>query len=116
MSACVMLAFSQAKKRLVGYWYKPKSQVNVRFYPNKTFEYNDYDSVANRSQKFKGKFSLKDTELTLIFDDKSKQVFSFYKVNPGNKNYYLKKGNDFFIKDERVNNAVPADSSQKKNL
>lgn len=108
-------SFSQPKKMLLGYWYKPKTQVNVRFYRNKTFVYNDYNPAANSSQKLTGKYSLKDTVLTLNFEDKSKQVLSFYKFKSGNKNYYLKKGNDFFIKGERVNNAVPEDPLQKEN-
>lgn len=113
MAGFVMHSSAQ-KRKLLGYWYIPKSQVNVRFYPNKKFEYNDYDSARNRSQKFTGKYTLKGSDVTLQFDDKSRQLFKFYKTGPGTKNYSLKKENDLFIKDERVNNAVPIDSGRIK--
>lgn len=103
---------STAKKNLLGYWYKPKTTVNVRFHADKTFEYNDYDSASNKSQKLTGKYSLEDNLVTLVFADNSKQTLSFDKEPGGN--YYLKKDDFYFIKDTRVNNAVPPDSVQKK--
>jgi hypothetical protein len=107
-------SFSQAKKNLIGYWYKPKTMVNIRFYPNNTFEYCDYDSLANKSEKLTGKYKLKRPVLTLEFNDNTKQTLSFDKAKTGNKNYYLKENDNYFIKDERVNDAVPRDSLQKK--
>ena len=104
---------STAKKNLLGYWYKPKTPINVRFHANKTFEYNDYDSISNKSQKLSGKYSLKDNQVILEFADNTKQTLSFDKANPGG-NYYLKKDDAYFIKDTRVNNAVPTDPLQKK--
>ena len=78
----------------------------MRFHPNKTFEYNDYDSISNKSQKLSGKYSLKDNVVTLEFNDHTKQTLSFGKAKPGN-NYYLKKDDAYFMKDDKVNNAVP---------
>ena len=103
---------STAKKNLLGYWYKPKTTINVRFHADKTFEYNDYDSASNKSQKLTGKYSLDDNQVTLVFADNTKQTLSFDKEPGGN--YYLKKDDIYFIKDTRVNNAVPPDTLQKK--
>lgn len=103
---------STAKKNLLGYWYKPKTMINVRFHADKTFEYNDYDSAANKPQKLSGKYSLDDKQVVLEFADNTKQTLSFDKEPGGN--YYLKKDDAYFIKDSRVNNAVPPDTLQKK--
>ncbi len=110
--ALTTTSFSQIKKRIVGYWYKPKTMINVRFYPNNTFEYSDYDSTSNKSEKLSGKYKLKGSVLTLEFSDKTKQTLSFEKDKTGKKNYFLKQENSYFIKDERVNNAVPVDSTK----
>lgn len=104
---------SPVKKNLVGYWYKPKSVVNISFHRDKTFEYNDYDSTTNKSIKRTGTYTLNRPVLTLEFSDKTIQTLSFDKAITANKNYYLKKGDDYFIKEERVNNAVPSNASQQ---
>lgn len=104
---------STAKKSLVGYWYKPKTMISVRFNPNKTFEFTDYDSVANRSQKFTGNYKLQDNNVILEYADKTTQTLSFEKVPNESNRYQLKKDGYYLIKDERVNNAVPPDSTLK---
>jgi hypothetical protein len=107
-------SFSQAKKKLLGYWYKPKTMVNVRFYPNNTFEYSDYDTLKNSSDTLTGRYKLKRNTLTLQFADNTTQTFNFAKEKTGNRNYYLKQNDNYFIKDERVNNAVPPDNGTQK--
>ena len=111
---CTLTTFSQAKKKLIGYWYKPKTMTNIRFYPNNTFEYSAYDSVSNKSEKLTGKYKLKRPNLTLEFVNNTKQTLSFDRAKTGTKNYYLKENDNYFIKDERVNDAVPPDSTQRK--
>jgi hypothetical protein len=114
MIVWTLTSFSQAKKKLVGYWYKPKTMTNIRFYPNNTFEYSAYDSLSNKSEKLTGKYKLKRTNLTLEFVNNTKQTLNFDKAKTaGTKNYYLRENDNYFIKDERVNDAVPPDSTQK---
>ena len=108
-----IVSCSTAKKNLLGYWYEPKTMINVRFYADRSFEYNGYNAAANKPQKLSGKYSMKDNQVVLEFADNTKQTFSFDKAKPGDS-YYLKKDDMYFIKDSRVNNAVPPDSLQKK--
>jgi hypothetical protein len=105
---------STPKKKLLGYWYKPKTLENIRFHQNNTFVYNEYDSASNKSQTFTGTYKLDRPVVTLTFADKTTQTLTFDKGMEGNKNYYLKKAEAYFIKDARVNNAVPPDSTPAK--
>jgi hypothetical protein len=108
-----MVSCSTSKRNLLGYWYQPKTMINVRFNADRSFEYNDHDSAANKPRKLSGRYSLNDNKVLLEFADNTKQTFSFDKANPGG-NYYLKRDDAYFIKDTRVNNAVPPDTLQKK--
>jgi len=112
-----LTSFSQARKKLLGYWYKPKTMVNIRFYPNNTFAYSDYDTLKNTSDTLTGMYQLKRKNVTLTFADKTTQTLNFARAKTGNRNYYLKQNDYYFIKDDRVNNAVPPDKpgSQKNN-
>ena len=110
----VIILSCQSNKKLVGYWYIPKTMYNVRFYPNNTFEYSDYDSTANKPVKRGGTYKLEGSVVTLNFDDNTQQTLSFEKIKAGEKDYYLKKDNAYFMRDVKVNNAVPVDSSKKK--
>lgn len=104
-------ACSSAKKNLVGYWYKPKTLVNIRFNTDNTFEYNDYDSATNRSQTFTGTYKLNRPVITLQFPDKTTETLTFDRMQTGNKNYYVKRNDNFFIKGDRVNHAIPPDTT-----
>jgi hypothetical protein len=105
---------STAKKDLLGYWYKPKTMENIRFHQNNTFEYNEYDSASNKTQLFTGTYKLDRPAVILTFPNKTTQTLTFDRAIEGNKSYYLKKADAYFIKDTRVNNAVPPDSATAK--
>ena len=108
-----MASCTGPKKNLVGYWYKPKTLINVRFHPDNTFELNDYDSTSNKPQTFTGIYKVDRPIVTLVFSDKTTQTLNFDKATTGTKGYYLKKDDYYLIKDDRVNNAVPPDSTSK---
>lgn len=108
-----IVSCSSAKKSLVCYWYKPKTLVNIRFNVNNTFEMSDYDSIAKKPLVFTGTYKLNRPVITLEFKDKTTENLTFDKLEKGTRTYYVKRNDIFFIKDERVNHAVPADSVMK---
>lgn len=107
----VIFSCTATKKNLIGYWYKPKTMISVRFNADKTFELADYDSAANKSQKFTGNYKIKDNDVILEYPDKTTKTLSFEKTTDRSNRYQLKIDNKFLIKDTRVNNAVPPDGT-----
>lgn len=85
-------------EKLLGNWYMPGDEnVNVKFFRDKTVVLNDYDSRGN-PQTVTGTFELSGSTLTLLYDDRPKQSFRFYKGPAGR--YYIESKTILFIKGE----------------
>jgi hypothetical protein len=60
-------------------WFIPHSAtINIHFYSNHTFVFNDYNSKKNIDEKLIGKFLLVGQELYLIYNDRPKQKAKFF--------------------------------------
>jgi len=86
------------KEKLIGNWFKPgEASVNLKFYRNGRFEFNDYNSKTNEEELLVGDYELKDGTLTLNYDDRPGQKFKFYKDG---REFYIKKGSYYFVKED----------------
>jgi len=84
------------KEMPIGNWFKPgEATVNIKFYRNGRFEFNDYNSVKEEEELLEGDYELKDGTLTLKYDDSPGQKFKFYKDGT---EFYIKKGSYYFVK------------------
>lgn len=91
-------------ENLIGYWFTPHgATVNIRFNRNGRFEFNDYNSSLEKEELLTGEFKLQNGTLTLMYDDRPKQNFKFYKGESGDDNYYIKKNGYYFVKGENGN-------------
>lgn len=88
-------------ENLIGYWFVPHgATVNIRFSRNGRFEFNDYNSALEKEELLTGTYKLKNGTLILLYDDRPKQSFKFYKGEKGDENYYIKKSDYYFVKGE----------------
>ncbi|MFN0199913.1 MAG: hypothetical protein ACKVTZ_00245 [Bacteroidia bacterium] len=88
-------------ENLIGYWFTPHAAtVNIQFNRNGRFEFNDYNARLEKEELLTGEFKLVNGTLTLMYDDRPKQHFKFYKGEEGDDNYYLKKSGYYFVKGE----------------
>jgi hypothetical protein len=91
-------------ENLIGYWFTPHgATVNIRFNRNGRFEFNDYNSSSEKEELLTGEFILQNGTITLMYDDRPKQNFKFYKGESGDDNYYIKKNGYYFVKGENAN-------------
>jgi len=83
-------------ENLLGNWFKPhEASINIKFYRDGRFEFNDYNSQKDEEELLEGKYELKNGTLTLMYDDRPKQNFKFYRDGG---QYYIKKGEYYFVK------------------
>lgn len=88
-------------ENLVGFFFTPHAAtINIRFYRNKTFVLNDYNSTLEKEEQLKGTYDLAGNTLTLYYDDRPKQKFKFYKGEGSDDNYYIKNSGNYFVKGE----------------
>ena len=88
-------------ERLIGYWFIPHSAtINIRFYRNKQFVFNDYNDVLNKEERLTGTFELSGNILTLYYEDRPKQKFRFHKGPRGDEDYYIESKGYYFAKGE----------------
>lgn len=88
-------------ENLIGYWFYPHAaMVNISFDRNGRFEFNDYNSTLEKEELLTGTYKLENGMLTLLYDDRPKQSFKFYKGERGDNNYYIKKSGYYFVKGE----------------
>jgi|GEM_PF-2830904 len=91
-------------EKIIGYWFTPHCDtMNIRFYRNGHFEFNDYNSTLEKEELLTGTYKLVNGVLSLMYDDRPKQNFKFYKGEKGDLNYYIKKGGYYFVKGENGN-------------
>jgi hypothetical protein len=92
------LRAAENTEKLLGYWFMPHAAtINIQFYRDQRFVFNDYNKAIGKEEKLTGKFSLQGKTLTLLYDDRPKQKFQFTKGEPGDNNYYIKNQNYYFV-------------------
>lgn len=88
-------------ENLIGYWFTPHAAtVDISFYRNGRFEFNDYNASLEQEELLTGEYKLQNGTLTLLYDDRLKQNFTFYKGETGDDNFYIKKNGYYFVKGE----------------
>lgn len=91
-------------ENLIGYWFIPHgASLNIKFKRDGNFEFNDYNSTTETEELLTGTYELKNGTLTLMYDDRPKQDFKFYKGKDGDENFYIKKSGYYFVKGENRN-------------
>jgi hypothetical protein len=67
------------KDLIGGCWFIPhNATINIHFFSNNTFVFNDYNSKKDIEEKLLGKFILIGQDLYLIYDDRPKQKVKFF--------------------------------------
>lgn len=99
----VSIAKGQIKNKnpyfdIVGKWFIPHvADINIIFYKDTTFLFNDYNEKLNKEEQLQGKFELKGDKLTLYYYDRKPQVFHYSKRGTDHVNYYITKGNNYYF-------------------
>ena len=91
------------KEILIGNWFVPHyANINIKFYRSGRFEFIDINSDGFE-ELLTGTYRLQNGILTLLYYDRPKQNFKFYKGVNGDSNYYIRKGEYYFVKGENGN-------------
>jgi hypothetical protein len=86
-------------ENLIGNWFTPHAaMVNMKFMRDKTFTFNDYNADIEDLEELSGHYELEGKTLTLYYNDRPKQRFSFKKGVNGDDNYYITKTGYYFVK------------------
>jgi hypothetical protein len=100
------LTSSTSIENLIGNWNLANSTtVYIKFSRDGSFEFNDYNATKSQTEFLFGKYELAGNKLTLFYDDRAKQIFDFSMGVNGDKKYYIRRGNYYFIKGERTTQA-----------
>lgn len=74
-----------------GCWFVPHNAgVNIHFSEFGNFQFADYDNANGGEVIFQGKYLLDGHNLWLIYNDRPKQKFYFYKGEGADTSYYIK--------------------------
>ena len=74
-----------------GCWFVPHNAgVNLRFTEFSNFQFSDYDNTKGGEIVLTGKYLLDGHNLWLIYNDRPKEKFYFYKGDGVDDNYYIK--------------------------
>jgi hypothetical protein len=74
-----------------GCWFVPHNAgVNIRFSEFNNFIFADYDNSKGGEIILKGKYLLDGHNMWLIYDDRAKEKFYFYKGEGADDAYYIK--------------------------
>jgi len=88
-------------KELTGFWFTPHAAtINIKLLADKSFIFNDYNQALEREEQLTGKYEVNGNTLTLIYMDRARQNFRFYKGKGADNNYYIKKPGYYFVKGE----------------
>ena len=89
-------------ENILGNWFIPHAgMINIKFIRDGSFEFNDYNSNLGKEELLTGTFQLENGTLTLLYNDRPKQKFNFYKGTEGDSRFYIKGSNGYyFIKGE----------------
>lgn len=98
------LTSSTSIENLIGNWNLANSPVvYIKFSRDGNFEFNDYNSTKGQTEFLYGKYELSGNKLTLFYEDRAKQIFDFSMGVNGDRRYYIRRGNYYFVKGERTN-------------
>ena len=87
---------NDAELMLIGYWFMPHvAFINITFYKDGTFLFNDYNAKLGEEEVLKGIFEVNGEKLILKYDDRPQQTFKFYKDNLDD--YYIRKGDNYYF-------------------
>jgi hypothetical protein len=99
----IVMQKEQLKKAdcIIGKWFIPHSaSINITFYEDSTFIFNDFNWETEEEFVSKGIFEINGNKLTLKYKDRPEQIFKFEKGDAIG-NYYITKGkNYYFIKND----------------
>ena len=86
---------------LIGFWFMPHvGVINITFYEDETFVFNDYNLKTKEDETFRGTYKLKGDKLILKYNDRPQQIFKYAKGDAIG-NYYITKGDYYyFVKGE----------------
>ena len=89
-------------ENILGNWFIPHAgMMNIKFSRDGSFEFNDYNLNLGKEELLTGTFQLENGTLTLLYNDRPKQKFKFYKGTEGDSRFYIKGSNGYyFIKGE----------------
>ncbi|MCS3870876.1 hypothetical protein J3D55_003792 [Chryseobacterium ginsenosidimutans] len=91
----------QKQPNIIGKWITPhNASLNITFYNDNTFVFNDYNTKKDKEEVLKGKYSLQGTVLTLKYYDRKSQNFSYTKGKGIDTNYYITKKGYYFVKSD----------------
>jgi hypothetical protein len=83
---------------LVGKWFIPHSaEINITFFQNGTFIFNDFNYKTLMTEVLNGKFELIGNKLFLKYNDRPKQTFTYRKGKGVDCNYYILKGKNYYF-------------------
>lgn len=87
---------------LIGEWFIPHSaDINIVFYQDRTFVFNDFNSKTEEMEVLRGMFELNGNKLMLKYNDRPQQTFNYIKGKGADDNYYITKGkNYYFVKSD----------------
>ena len=89
----------QKQPSIFGKWITPhNADLNITFYNDSTFIFNDYNVKEDQEEVLKGKFSLSGNILTLKYYDRKSQNFSYAKGKGVDRNFYITKKDYYFVK------------------
>ena len=92
-------------ENLIGNWFVPHAATTtIKFMRDGRFEFNDYNENLAKDELLTGEYKLENGVLSLLYDDRPRQNFKFYKGEKGDDNYYIRKGSYYFVKGENGNN------------
>lgn len=91
----------QKQPSIIGKWITPhNADLNITFYKDGTFVFNDYNTIKDKEEILKGKYSLQGNVLTLKYYDRKSQNFSYAKGKGIDTNYYITKKGYYFVKSD----------------
>ncbi|MDD3901658.1 MAG: hypothetical protein PHX22_10585 [Dysgonamonadaceae bacterium] len=96
---------SNIDKCLIGKWFIPHlADINITFYINGTFVYNDFNRRTEEMEVLRGTFKLEGNKLILKYSDRPYQTFNFTKGKGVDDNYYITKGKNYYFVKSDVDN------------
>jgi hypothetical protein len=87
-------------KNLIGCWFIPHNAiVHILFKKDGTFEFNDYNSKSQKDEILTGRFDInaKEDRLTLLYNNRPKQRFSFKPGEYPDDNYYIRNAAGYYF-------------------
>lgn len=96
---------SKENNCLIGKWFMPHiADINITFYQNRTFIFNDFNSKTETMEVLKGTFELNGENLILRYNDRQQQIFKLKKGKGADDNYYITKGKNYYFVKSDIDN------------